>query len=269
MDKALVLTGVKQLAFENLPERSLAPDEVRIRTLFSGVSAGTELSQFRGTSPFMSRQWDADRRVFRDGEPSWTFPVRNLGYEEVGEIVETGAAVEAYKPGDRIFGTWGHRTGHIMREVDIGDRRMPDGADPRFGIFSHIGAVALNGVHDARIRLGDLVVIFGLGVPGQIVVQAAHAPGANVIGVDPVPFRRQMAMRMGAMHTLDTNAGSVADAVKDLNGGKGADICIEVSGFPPCPGRGHAHRRLCLARCGDGLLPERNPRSAPGRRIPS
>ena len=50
MDKALVLTGVKQLAFENLPERSLAPDEVRIRTLFSGVSAGTELSQFRGTS---------------------------------------------------------------------------------------------------------------------------------------------------------------------------------------------------------------------------
>lgn len=159
--------------------------------------------------------------------------MRNLGYEEVGEIVETGAAVEAYKPGDRIFGTWGHRTGHIMREVDIGDRRMPDGADPRFGIFSHIGAVALNGVHDARIRLGDLVVIFGLGVPGQIVVQAAHASGANVIGVDPVPFRRQMAMRMGAMHTLDTNAGSVADAVKDLNGGKGADICIEVSGFPP------------------------------------
>ena len=65
---------------------------MRIRTLFSGISAGTELSQYRGTSPFMNRQWDATNRVFRDSDtPSWTFPVRNLGYEEAGEIVETGA----------------------------------------------------------------------------------------------------------------------------------------------------------------------------------
>jgi threonine dehydrogenase-like Zn-dependent dehydrogenase len=233
VDRALILTGVRQLEFEPLPDRALAPDEVRIKTLFSGVSAGTELSQFRATSPYMSRHWDTDRRVFRDGEPSWSFPVRNLGYEEVGEIVETGADVTGLKPGDRVFGTWGHRTGHVMKAADIGGRLMPEGADPRFGIFSHIGAVALNGVHDARIRIGDLVVVFGLGVPGQIVVQAAHASGATVIGVDPVPFRREMAKRMGAARTLDPNAGSVADAVKDLNGGIGADVCIEVSGFPP------------------------------------
>jgi len=233
VDRALVLTGIRQLEFEPLPERALAPGEVRIRTLYSGVSAGTELSQFRATSPYMSRQWDKDRRVFRDGEPSWTYPVRNLGYEEVGEIVETGSAVTQLKPGDRVFGTWGHRTGHVMSEADIGGRLMPEGADPRFGIFSHIGAVALNGVHDARIRIGDLVVVFGLGVPGQIVVQAAHASGAKVIGVDPVPFRRQMAERMGAFRTIDPNAGSVADLVKDGNDGLGADICIEVSGFPP------------------------------------
>lgn len=232
-DRALILTGVRQLAFEPLPERPLAAGEVRVSTLLSGVSAGTELSQFRATSPYMSRQWDTARRVFRDGEPSWTYPVRNLGYEEVGEIVETGRDVASLKVGDRIFGTWGHRTGHIISETDIGGRLMPEGADPRFGIFSHIGAVALNGVHDARIRIGDLVVVFGLGVPGQIVVQAAHASGATVIGVDPVPFRRRMAERMGASLTLDPDAGSVADAVKDTNGGLGADICIEVSGFPP------------------------------------
>ena len=41
------------------------------------------------------------------------------------------------------------------------DRLMPEGADPRIGIFSHIGAVALNGVHDARIRIGDVVAVFG------------------------------------------------------------------------------------------------------------
>lgn len=233
MDRALILTDKKQLAFETPPQRALGRDDVRIKTLYSGVSAGTELSQYRGTSPYMSRHWDTDRRVFRDGEPSWSFPVRNLGYEEVGEIVEAGPDVETLKSGDIVYGTWGHRTGHVMPAADIAGRVLPAGADPRFGIFSHIGAVALNGVHDARIRIGDLVVVFGLGVPGQIVLQAARASGARVIGVDPLPVRRQMAERLGAERTLDPGAASVADAVKDLNGGNGADICIEVSGSPP------------------------------------
>lgn len=233
MDRTLVLTGARQLDFEAVPDRPLAPDEVRIRTLLSGVSAGTELSQYRATSPYMARQWDTERRVFREGEPSWSFPVRNLGYEEVGEIVEVGADVALLSVGDRVFGTWGHRTGHVMRDADIGGRIMPPGVDPRIGIFSHIGAVALNGIHDARIRIGDLVVVFGLGVPGQIVVQAARASGATVIGVDPVPFRRQMAERLGADRCFDPTEVSVADAVKDLNGGTGADVCIEVSGSAP------------------------------------
>ncbi|HEV7415756.1 MAG TPA: zinc-binding alcohol dehydrogenase [Tianweitania sediminis] len=233
MDRALVLTGIRQLDFEVVPHRPLAPDEVRIRTLLSGVSAGTELSQYRATSPYMARQWDTERRVFRDGEPSWSFPVRNLGYEEVGEIVEVGADVASLSVRDRIFGTWGHRSGHVMREADIDGRIMPPDADPRIGIFSHIGAVALNGVHDARIRIGDLVVVFGLGVPGQIVVHASRASGATVIGIDPVPFRRQMAERLGADRTFDPSELSVADAVKDLNGGAGADVCIEVSGAAP------------------------------------
>ena len=94
MDQALVLAAVRHLAFEPLPSRAPASDEVLIRTLYSGVSAGTELSQYRGTSPFMTRSWDADRRVFRDGDPSWTFPVRNLGYEEVGRIEEVGSGVD-------------------------------------------------------------------------------------------------------------------------------------------------------------------------------
>jgi threonine dehydrogenase-like Zn-dependent dehydrogenase len=233
-DRALVLTAVRQLAFEDSPRQPLAADQVRIRTLYSGISAGTELSQYRGTSPFMSRHWDASHRVFRDSEtPSWTFPVRNLGYEEVGEIVERGTAVTRVSVGDRVFGTWGHRTGHVTNEADAADRLVPAGADPRIGIFSHIGAVALNGVHDAGIRMGDIAVVFGLGVPGQIVLQAARASGATVIGVDPVAGRRAMAERLGADRTLDPTAVSVSDVVKGETGGRGADVCIEVSGAAP------------------------------------
>jgi 2-desacetyl-2-hydroxyethyl bacteriochlorophyllide A dehydrogenase len=229
-----MLSAVRQLAFEDLPVNPLGPGEVRVRTRFSGISAGTELSQYRGTSPFMHRQWDATNRVFRDAEtPSWSFPVRNLGYEEAGEIVEVGSAVTAVRIGDRVFGTWGHRSMHVMTEADAAARLIPAGADPRIGIFSHIGAVALNGVHDARIRMGDLVVVFGLGVPGQIVLQAARASGATVVGVDPVASRRAMADQLGADRTLDPTAAPVSDVIKAETGGRGADICIEVSGAPP------------------------------------
>ena len=226
----LVLAAERRLAYEPFSPPALQAGDVLIRTRYSGVSAGTELSQYRGTSPFMKRQWDVENRMFRDGTPSWTYPIRNLGYEEVGVVELVGASVARLKPGDHIFGTWNHCTAHVMSETDAAMRLIPPGADPRIGLFSHIGAVALNGVHDARIRLGDLVVVFGLGVPGQIVAQAARASGATVIGVDPVESRRALAAKLGAHRVLDPNEGSIAEIVKTETAGRGADICIEVSG---------------------------------------
>lgn len=233
MPTALLLRGPRALDFETFEHPPLGPEEVRIRTLFSGVSAGTELSQYRGSNPFMAKRWDEASRLFRSADaPSWDYPVRNLGYEEAGEIVEVGSGVADLRPGQRVYGTWGHRTHHVAaREAVIG-RVLPEGADPRIGIFSHIGAVALNGVHDSEIRIGDVVVVFGLGVPGQIVAQAARASGAHVIAVDPVASRREMALRLGASEALDPAAGSVAEIVKDRTGGRGADVAIEVSGVP-------------------------------------
>jgi len=232
--EALLLEAPRKLAFEPLSCAPLGPDEVRIRTLHSGVSAGTELSQYRGTNPFMHVQWDANLRLFRKGDgPSWPYPVRNLGYEEVGEIIELGSGVTGVAVGQRLFGTWGHRTHHVVTQDYALDRLMPDGADPRIGIFSHIGAVALNGVHDAAIRMGDLVVVFGLGVPGQIVAQAARASGATVIGVDPVRARRETALQLGADRVLDPTTTSIAETIKTETGGRGADVCIEVSGAAP------------------------------------
>ncbi len=231
MVRSLMLTAPRALAFDDQPEALLGADQVRIRTLHSGISAGTELTQYRGTNPFMHRQFDEARRIFVDAaEPSWTWPVRNLGYEEVGEIVEVGTAVSGLSVGQHVYGTWNHKTHHVADADYARDRLMPKGADARIGIFSHIGAVALNGVHDANIRIGDTVAVFGLGVPGQIVAQAARASGAHVIAVDPDPFRRQMAESLGAHVTLEP--ANAADIIKEMTNGRGADSCIEVSGAP-------------------------------------
>jgi threonine dehydrogenase-like Zn-dependent dehydrogenase len=228
---ALALRAPRELIFEPLEDRALGAGEVRVRTLYSGISAGTELSQYRGTNPFMHRQWNEASRLFVEAEaPSWPYPVRNLGYEEVGEIVEVGREVSGVRVGQHIFGTWGHRTHHVVDEAYALERLLPEGADPRIGIFSHIGAVALNGVHDAQIRIGDTVAVFGLGVPGQIAAQAARASGARVIAVDPDEGRRTMAIRHGASEAI-TPSGA-AEHIKSSTGGRGADCCIEVSGAP-------------------------------------
>ena len=78
----------------------------------------------------MTRSWDAERRVFRDGDPSWTFPVRNLGYEEVGRIEEVGSGVTRVRPGQLVFGAWNHRSTHVMREDEAEAKLIPDGRRP-------------------------------------------------------------------------------------------------------------------------------------------
>jgi 2-desacetyl-2-hydroxyethyl bacteriochlorophyllide A dehydrogenase len=234
MGTALVFRGPREIAFESEEHRALQPGQVRLRTLYSGISAGTELTAYRGTNPYLHKRWDAGRRLFvPDEQPSQAYPLRGWGYEEVGEVVETGDDAAGVSPGTRVYGTWGHRTHHVVTAEYARARRLPDGLEPLLGIFSQIGAIALNGVQDGRIRLGETVAVFGLGALGQIVAQAARASGATVIGVDLHDFRLDLARRLGAHRTLNPARERVAEAIKAVTAGRGADVCFEVSGAAP------------------------------------
>lgn len=86
MGTALVVAGSRQLAYQTYDDPPLKSDEVRIQTLYSGISAGTEMTQYRGTNPYMNNRWDENVRLFTPGgASSWTYPIFNLGYEEVGK----------------------------------------------------------------------------------------------------------------------------------------------------------------------------------------
>lgn len=231
MGKLLVFNAPGQVDYENCEDAPLQPDEVRIETLYSGISAGTEMTYYRGTSPFIDKKWDASVKLFRpDHEPTYPYPVRNLGYEEVGKVVEVGTALTDIPIGAHVFGTWGHRTHHVANISYVRPRLLPQGLDPILGIFSHIGAIALNGIHDGCVRIGETVAVFGLGVLGQIVAQAAQKSGAEVIAVDLHDSRLEIAKSLGAQVTLNASREKVAEAIKALTGGRGADICFEVSG---------------------------------------
>lgn len=234
MSVTLILEAPRQLGFRTERDPPLQPGELRLRTLLSGVSAGTELTYYRGTNPYLSKRWDETRRLFLPAEQGpCAYPVTHLGYEEVGEVVEVGPDVTGVAVGAQVFGTWGHRTHHVANLDYVRSRLMPAGADPVCGIFSHLGAIALNGVHDAALKLGDTVAIFGLGGLGQIVTLMARRAGARVIGVELHEARRALAQRLGTEHVIDPAKDHPALAIKALTGGRGADVCIEVSGAAP------------------------------------
>ena len=214
-------------------EEPLAPlgaDEVRLRTLYSGISAGTELTAYRGSNPYLMKKWDEQQRLFVDGSTSFAYPVDGWGYEEVGEVVEVGAEAAGLAVGDRVWGTWGHRAATVQKAERAAPRVLDPGADPRVGIFSQIGAIGLNVVLDADIHVGETVAVFGLGVPGQIAAQLARLNGARVIGVDNLPSRRALALELGADTVLDATQGGVAERIRELTEGRGADVCLEVTG---------------------------------------
>lgn len=212
-------------------EQPLGSSDVRVRTLYSGISAGTELTQYRGTSPYLNKRWDAERRLFiEDPEPAAAhFPLTTWGYEEVGDVVEAGR-LAALGVGTLVYGTWGHRSHAVLSSDYARVRTLPTGADPLLGIFSHIGPVALNGVLDSAVRLRETVAVFGLGVVGQLCVQLLRLAGARVIGSDLIAARRELAALIGLELVLDPATGPVAEQIKDLTGGRGVDVCIEASG---------------------------------------
>lgn len=206
------------------------PGEVLLETIYSGISAGTELTVYRGSNPYMSSQWDPVRRLFVPGEQTQTYPWDGLGYEEVGRVAAVGDDADEDLVGQVAWGVWGHRSCAVRPVEYVRPRVMPPGSRPLIGIFAKIGAIALNAVLDADIHVGEHVVVFGAGVPGQITAQLARLNGGDVTVVDFAPSRRALAQQLGAATVLDPRSVDVAEAVRAATDNRGADVVIELSG---------------------------------------
>jgi 2-desacetyl-2-hydroxyethyl bacteriochlorophyllide A dehydrogenase len=238
MPRTLVLDGPRRLRLSDQPTRELRPGEIRLRARLSGISHGTELSLYRGTSAFTDKVFDRGLRAFVEppAGSAATYPV-TLGYEMVGQVIEVAPDVTEVRVGDLVHTGTPHQEETVL-DLAASLRatyplvRLPTAERPERALFVSLAAVALQAVHDAEMKLGDAVSVHGLGTIGLLTVQMCRLEGIqNVFALDPDPGRRQLAAGLGASHVLDPSEDpAVGLRIRELNMGHGVDVAIEVSG---------------------------------------
>jgi threonine dehydrogenase-like Zn-dependent dehydrogenase len=249
MPRRLVVIEPGRAELVDVPRRQLAVGGVRLRTRYTGLSAGTELTWFKGTNPYLSARWDAEVGLFRGGQPGQGYPVERLGYMEVGEVVETRSA--AYPEGRMVAAAYGHASEHVLDPLADHAVALPDDLDPLLGIYvAHMGPICANGLlhaaaetaaPDGRLELGAgvrgrVVLVTGAGVVGLLTALFAAEHGAAEVAVADVDQRRlAVAERLGFV-PLDQNETDVAAAVKERwrHGPRdhGADVAFQCRGRP-------------------------------------
>ena len=223
------LVAPREFAFREYEERPLQAHEVRVRTLVSGIKTGTELNLYTGKTPFLTQSFDPEYRMFLPRPEGKALYPLTLGSWMVGEVIEASPEVTHFQVGDRVHGGLPHRPTHTVHE----DRLYPvrAGVSSELMVFTDPAIFALGAVHDAQIKVGDRVAVFGMGALGLLAIQIARLNGAElVVAVEPIARRRALAVEFGADVALDPNAGDVGRMIKDMTGRKGVDTAIEISG---------------------------------------
>jgi 2-desacetyl-2-hydroxyethyl bacteriochlorophyllide A dehydrogenase len=228
LPKELLLAGPRSIRIAPYDDPELGPHEVRADAIVSGISHGTELALYRGDSPFGAKRFDPDLRLFVEDSETHPYPMR-LGYEWVGRVGAVGTNVGGIEVGDRVHLTLPHRE---TQTVATGDALLlPKTLDLERAALLQSATIALQAVHDARIKVGDRVAIFGLGAFGLLAVQLARLTGAAwVAAVDPIASRRELAHRFGADCTIDPETSDAGREIKVAAGAGGPDAAIEFSG---------------------------------------
>jgi len=230
--QSLYFTGPRAVEIRTETLDGPGAGQVLLDLTVSGISAGTELNVFRGLAPQWRQSMDPKTRLFSDAHGSdWSWPAR-YGYAAVGRVADLGRDVRSLAKGDLVFAYVPHGRHALVDAnavVPLGELE-----DAEIGVFFANLNTAYNGILDANIPLGADVVVSGLGVIGQMVVRLLARNGARqIIALDTIAQRRDLALAGGATTVLDPREGPVAERVRDLTEGRGADTVIEVSGAAP------------------------------------
>jgi threonine dehydrogenase-like Zn-dependent dehydrogenase len=213
--KSLRLTSNEDSQLYLLEEEVDEPTntQVQVEVVASVVSPGTERA-------FILSMENTDRN----------YP-RILGYSVAGIVTKVGSDVKGFKAGDRVAGILAHRTiGNIEQHNLV---HIPDEVTFEEAAFVRIGVISMQGIRKARIELGEGVLVFGLGLIGQVAMQLAKANGAvPIIGINVVKSKLKLAKDNGCTYVFDANMENLEQEFKNINNGNLPQVVIESTGFP-------------------------------------
>jgi 2-desacetyl-2-hydroxyethyl bacteriochlorophyllide A dehydrogenase len=250
------------------------PGEVLVRTLFSGISRGTERLVFAGRIP--ADEYARMRLATQEGE--FSFPVK-YGYAAVGTVEAgpdalRGRSVFAFHPHQDRF--------TIAAEAVV---PIPDGMPARRAVLAANMETALNAIWDGEAAPGQRIAVVGGGLVGLLIAAlAARLPGAAVTLIDKVPSRAAPADALGVAFALPDAAPCEADLVFHASASAaGLALALEIAGFEatvveaswygaepvsiPLGGAFHSRRlRLVSSQVG-AVAPAQRARVSPRRRM--
>lgn len=196
---------------------AVGPRQVHCRVAFGWISSGTEGGFLRE----MRKSPSKDPKDY------------HIGYTASGEVIAAGAEAGEFKPGMKV-GLYGSPHVYHGEELVIGRNLavpVPDGVDLMEASAVGIGAIALHGLRQINITLGDVVVLYGLGPLGLIAAQLLEAMGAEVIGVDLLESRLKVAREVTRGTYLRAGEGDLKALVLEKTRGRGADaVVMSISG---------------------------------------
>lgn len=231
-----------EISIADLVPPQIEPGYILVRNVFSAVSAGTEKTSVSTAQASMlgkarSRP-DLLRQVIdnakREGVAATYEKVRNrldnykeLGYSSAGIVVESGT--DDFKAGDGVAcAGYAHHAELVLVPKNLA-ARIPEGVSFDQASMTTIGAIAMQGVRQAGVHIGDSVAVIGLGLIGLISVQLLKANGCKVVGLDVSDTNFDLARKFGCDLCLPSDHASVR-AVMGFTNGYGADSVIITAG---------------------------------------
>jgi threonine dehydrogenase-like Zn-dependent dehydrogenase len=258
--RAIVQTGPRQLALRELPIPELSGDSALLRVEACGI-CGSDAEQYTGTIPVpyplipgheplgviaaigdvAARRWGVDvgdRVAVEALIPCGYCRACRAGRYQVCRG-RGGMFGHGYVSLDRPPGLWGAYADYMYLDpCSIVHRVRHDVPAGIAVLFNPLGAGFRWAVELPRTGPGDAVLVLGPGQRGLACVIAARAAGADriiVTGLTRDAAKLALALELGADHVIDVEREDVRGRVRELTGGRGADVVVEVASYTPQP----------------------------------
>ncbi|WP_345306128.1 bi-domain-containing oxidoreductase [Candidatus Villigracilis saccharophilus] len=241
MRQVLIRKG--QLLLANVPSPLVEPGSVLVEVAYSLISTGTELSSVQSSGQSLVKKaleqpekirklWDhlrsqgIQKTIAKvQGQLDLASP---LGYSCSGIVIQVGKDITDIRPGDRVACAGAGIANHaeivlVPRNLTV---KVPDGCTLQDAASMTLGAIAMQGVRRADLRLGEVVAVIGLGLLGQITVQLLKAAGCKVIGVDLSERRVSLAKHLGADAAFCPTEINIINEIRHMTGDHGVDATI-------------------------------------------